>query len=83
VSKKAGIDLVVAKDALERAAKAVLTPEELKDTKVTIEGDLWVSFKAPSKSELLASLTDGDGDAFVQRIVSSFKLMARLLPALK
>jgi hypothetical protein len=56
--------------------------EELKSISPadTFDNLLW--FDAPSKKEILDALADGDGQRFVELLVSQFDFMARFIPAL-
>lgn len=67
------------------AAQTILSPEELRRTSPydpDDDEDCLLSFDAPSNRELLNLLLDGDGQRFVERLVSQFDLMARFVPVL-
>lgn len=82
VSKKSNLDFGAARVAVNGAAKELLTPEELKGTGSEESGEHLLWLPAPSKRQLLESLSDGDGQGFVALFVSQFDLMARFVPVL-
>jgi len=81
-AKKCALDIPAAKAQLFDAAKSLLSPEELAGTETGDANDELLYFASPSKHELLGLLADGDGEKFVERFVTLFDLMARLVPAL-
>jgi len=82
-AKKSNLDFDDARVVVKQAAMELLTPEELKRTKWTESGDYNLLYlPAPSKRELLGSLSDGDGQGFVKLFVSQFDLMVRFVPVL-
>lgn len=82
VSKKSNLDFDAARAAVNGAAKELLTPEELKET-ASEPGEHLLWLPAPSKRQLLDSLSAGDGQGFVALFVSQFDLMARFVPVLE
>jgi hypothetical protein len=80
---KANLDFDAAQALVNAAAKDVLSVEELKGTEIANSHGVLLYFTAPSKSELLRSLCDRDGQGFVDLFVSQFDLMARFVPVLE
>jgi hypothetical protein len=79
---KSNLDFGAARAALDAAAKAILTPEELKGTASAESSGVLLWLPAPSKGELLGSLSVNDGQGFVELFVSQFDMMARFVPVL-
>src|SRR6516162_5213089 len=74
-----GFDFAAARAEMMAAAQTMLSPEELQRVSPadTFDNLLW--FDAPSKKEILDALTDGDGQRFVELLVSQFDFMARFI----
>jgi hypothetical protein len=79
---KAKFDFESARRMLLAAAKDILKPEELAITTTEVEGSQLIYLPAPSKSDLLNGLLDGNGEAYVSTMVSQFDSMARFVPVL-
>jgi hypothetical protein len=77
--KKSNLDFNAARVVVEKAAKDLLTPDELKLTSPGSD-EFLLFLSGPSKRELLGALSDGDGEAFVKLFVSQFDLMSRFTP---
>ena len=75
-------DIDAARATVNEAAKRLLASEERKYSECTDADDVLLYFSAPSKSELLHALCEGDGEAFVALFVSQFDVMARFVPVL-
>ena len=80
--KKGNFDTAAAKAELTTATQELFSPDELDRANKSDTGNVLLRFAAPSKSELMAMLADGDGQQFVARFVAQFDLMAKLIPVL-
>lgn len=78
---KSTLDFDAARAAVNETAKKLLTSDELKRTE-SGDYDVLLYLPAPSKSEFLHSLREGDGQGFVALCVSQFDMMARFVPVL-
>jgi hypothetical protein len=79
-AKQCGLDVAGARERLFAAAHEVLTADELQNTEKGDTNYFLLYLPAPSKDDLLRSLSDGDGEKFVQHFVNTFDLMARFIP---
>lgn len=82
VPRKFNLDYDAARVVLSAAVNELLSPVEVKDTTTEGSGEHLLWLPAPSKSELLAALADGDGQGFVELFVNQFDLKARFVPVL-
>jgi hypothetical protein len=84
--KQIGLDTNAARAELLNAAKEILSGDELDEVLRAGNGNsdqqTLLSFTSPTKAELIGALAEGDGQRFVEIIVSRFDLMARFVPAL-
>jgi hypothetical protein len=82
VPKKTGVDLDAARVAVKEAAEKLLTSEERTTTVSERSGETLLWWPTSSKRELLDAVSDGDGQKFVDLLVSDFKMLARFVPVL-
>ncbi len=84
ISKKIKLDFDAARVIVNAAANELLTAEELKETEFADKGEreslIWLP--GPTKRELHSAISEGDGQKFVDLMVSQFDMMARFVPAL-